>query len=558
MTQTAAEKRELLEAWGDLIDPREYYWDDYGNPFGVGTSLGSLASTYGARKHGRNEPFFRSEKELFEIQSQARLLAGVNLTGVTILDRLTDYAISTGYKRTTAPINGGSPELCDAVLHCLDEFAELNGWDGDRDRELFARGARDGEAFLTLHACEDQTLTRVVEPEYVTAPDRPREIEPTCGLGDTPIDWEFGVATPVDDIESPLGYHVLWNRKNTSDFDYYTTSQLVHIKSNVDRNVKRGLSDYYPALRRINRSGDLLTNIIEGAAARAAIAWVEEYPEGTPKSAATAGQMAKADLVRTQYTTGGNQKQVYGQRMNPASILRPQPGKKYVEGPNSGEAAEQHLMVLQAALRIVGGRWGMPEYMISGDASNNNYASILEAGTPFNRSITHKQHVYAGHFKRVFWIVIYNAYRAGRFSQWVQSFAEIKRQVAINLEPPKLESVDKFQETSRNKDLSMAGIISDDTWAAREGVDLEEERNKGAARWDAKPTTVIGTTPGQPSNATAAGGTEASTVAKPDQPALSAEQLAALDELIAAKKTKPVAESVESKQPSWLKRWWGY
>ena len=50
-----------------------------------------------------------------------------------------------------------------------------------------------------------------------------------------------------------------------------------------------------------------------------------------------------------------------------------------------------HVQIVQAGLRALGNRWDMPEYMISGDSSNANYASTLVSGAPFVTGIEWEQ-----------------------------------------------------------------------------------------------------------------------------------------------------------------------
>ena len=86
------------------------------------------------------------------------------------------------------------------------------------------------------------------------------------------------------------------------------------------------------------------------------------------------------------------------------------------------------LSKFQAALRYVGVRWNMPEYMISGDASNANLASALVAEAAFRqRPREADQPVYLNAFRELFWKVLRIRFDAGAFSTWVGSFAELHR-----------------------------------------------------------------------------------------------------------------------------------
>ena len=75
---------------------------------------------------------------------------------------------------------------------------------------------------------------------------------------------------------------------------------------------------------------------------------------------------------------------VSGRRMDyqtfePGTVVRMGKNKNYLAPPLAGNTSNFTLIV-QACLRSVGCRWNMPEYMISGDASNANYSSTLVSG----------------------------------------------------------------------------------------------------------------------------------------------------------------------------------
>src|SRR5262249_19000540 len=75
---------------------------------------------------------------------------------------------------------------------------------GSREREIFRRVKRDGEAFLRFHfQDEGKTLVRFVEPEQVRD-----------GGGQLPQEgWSFGIRhqmTPFEDVETVTEYSIFW------------------------------------------------------------------------------------------------------------------------------------------------------------------------------------------------------------------------------------------------------------------------------------------------------------------------------------------------------------
>src|SRR5690606_7510390 len=120
----------------------------------------------------------------------------------------------------------------------------------------------------------------------------------------------------------------------------------------------------------------VLRNTAEGAAIQASIAYVKEHSAGTSAAQATSLAGARLNTVNTQKPAlRGGTSPITAKKFGPGTILDLSNGQKFVPGPMGSERAPNFLAIQQAVLRAVGSRWSMPEYMISGDASNANYAS---------------------------------------------------------------------------------------------------------------------------------------------------------------------------------------
>ena len=175
----------------------------------------------------------------------------------------------------------------------------------------------------------------------------------------------------------------------------------------------------------------------------------------------------------------GGSKTVRYEKFDPGRVIDVV-GKKYHAGPMGSSHAPVYIEVIQMLLRRVGQRWNMPEYMVSGDASNANFASTLVAESPFVKSATACQQFYAESFESLIWKMLRIAFAWGRFDQWTDNFAQIKHFVKLQVEPPPVSTRDALEETTVNSALNASGILSDETWSARENLDHEEELAKGA------------------------------------------------------------------------------
>lgn len=475
----------VMEGWGDLVDPSDYLRGDPSYDLSAGRLLYPSARL-GDRQDGRNYPIVQTENDLLIIRATSRLLCDTSPAAIGALQALKNYIVGTGFDFKVVPKPGveASQGLVQAVQAFVDDFLEINDFLGDLDRELLNRSRRDGEFFLASYAQPDgSTNLRIIEPEQITEPKRPQDLEDHYGFSDQPNNWTFGIHTNQQDIQTVYGYYVQWNPSG-SDWDYFPRSMIEHCKLNVDRNVKRGIPDFYAVRQYLDQADKLLRNTAMGASVQAAIAFIRKHAVGTTQ--------AQIETMRSNNTTATFQRTVpsgqsitrFSQKMEPATVLDTSPGMEYEPGPSGGaDVIGGYIAIEQAILRYAGMRWNMPEYMISGDASNANYSSTLVAESPFVRFVDAEQTIYKKPFRRVTWNAIANAVKCGRFSQFgIQSIELLKQFIDLQITPPDVSVRDDLKATKINEILSDSGILSDTDWAAREGLDFAEQQARGAKR----------------------------------------------------------------------------
>ena len=540
-----AEHRLVLEAWGDLIDPRDYLRDDPDYAYGGTTFVPDRIEN---RERGEDYPIFRNEHDLATIRAVGDFFAKRSAGGAGPLSTLGNYVFSKGFVVTAqAAENVGNvpEELLVEVRKALNAFTEFNSFAGLFDRELDNRSRRHGEALATLAPtpCGNVRAT-FREPSQLTEPTaRTRQLEDwiaDTGLADCSgfvSSWSFGVHTPEGRHNEPLGYHFVWNASGTN-WDYLPASRVLHFKRNVDACVKRGVSDFYACSEFLAHSEKLLRNTAMGSATQAAIAYIKEYAEGVTRDQAVRQQQDKATRTGQVPTVGGSTRTLYQRRFEPNTVLEVSAGQKYTSGPLGSERAPRFIEVIQAALRYVGVRWNMPEYMISGDASNANLASALVAEAPFVKAREADQLVYSNAFRELFWKVLRIRFDAGAFSTWVGSFAELQSLIYLKIDPPSVATRDRQKEITADKILVDAGAMSVATMAQRDGLDHKAEVDAGAA-----PTAF--STPGLPSEIPSTIGRTVEPKAEPSKPAdasLNGAQITSAVEVLAGIRTGNVAD----------------
>lgn len=468
------EAHRLIESeWGDIVDRREYLYDTPG--FGYARADGRI-SRPDDRKDGKFYPFFENEMDLANIRGIGRYLATATDTGVAVIENLTNYTIGTGFTYQVQPRDPdpkANRGLVGAVQACVDAFTGQLA-----EREVFGRSRTDGEYFAWIHEFQGEPVLDVVEPEFVTQPRDIRTLEDY--IGDYGLSWSFGVASLPNRPARVAGYFSQWYG-SASDWEFIPPQEMIHLNLNTPTGVKRGLSDFYAVYLTLERAGKLLGNTLQGSAIQATIAYIKEHAPGATAASIQSIANSKADQILTVNKPGGGTKQVRQRKFEPGTIIETGANTKYHAGPLGSVNGPQFVNIVQAAFRVAGARWAMPEYMISGDASNGNYASILTAGGPFDRATQARQGFYKTPFERAHWMALGIRCRRGQFARFgIYTLDQLQAAVKINVTAPTVAVQDSEKEESIRERRKKAGVLSARTWADQVGLDYDAEVKNGA------------------------------------------------------------------------------
>ncbi|MBS0207800.1 MAG: phage portal protein [Planctomycetes bacterium] len=427
------------DLWSSFVDPREPFYDDGGEWL----ALGAAGEAFGVR----GAPF-TTEVELRQIRLHARRLAVGNEFALNALENRVNYLVGAGHNYRAAPVKGRAPavEAVAAVQQLLDDFVRDNRWHR-RQQELVLRADRDGEAFLRFFFAPDGTTRlRFVEPSQVsTPPDVPA----------SPAD-SLGIQTETDDVESVVGYWI--------DGQLIAVDEVQHRKANVDINVKRGLPLLFPVAKNLRRAEKLLRNMTTVAEIQSAIALIRRHRNAT-RGALQQFVAGQADATQA----GPAGRAAYLKRYAPGTILDAHADVDY-EFPTAGLDAGSFVTVLQAELRAIAARLVMPEFMLTSDASNANYASTMVAESPAIRMFERLQAQLIEDDLDVLWRVVRHAARVGRLP------ADVAALVEIQAVPPSLAMRDRLQEAQLYKLQYEAGLLSPQTWSQLSGLDYDQEQ----------------------------------------------------------------------------------
>jgi hypothetical protein len=490
-------ERFVEAAFGDWVDTREYLTDTPGwYAYGSGTRAVSTTSL-DDRKDGSFRPVYECEQDLAFIRAGARNLRV--LTGIAsgALDALANYTFSGGFSFEAAPEdenNAQAIQLVAAVQKVIDRFVDENDFAGVIDREIDRRAREDGECLVAFDEYEIAENGKIVleflEPDQLTQPLNNAQLEewieyqyPSC-FWPGPNCWKFGVQTPEGKTWKPLGYHIVRDGKG-ADWDYYPAYRVEHIKRNVTRNAKRGVSDFLELAEYFCDEAKLNKNMRRGAALQSAIAWILQGAQGTTQSQLSSVGGESRRISNLPSPLGPNATTTIRNASNypPGSILKVPFGQEYLAGPMGAERNQGFELVGQYVLRAIGVRWNMPEYIISGDASNANYSSTLVSGSPFSEARKADQQFYKRHFLSLIWKVIRVHCESGRFDRFGitrEGYTQLESLVRIDCECPTVDVRDPKLAVDSDKVLVDSGVMSKQTFAARNGLDYDKEQKLGA------------------------------------------------------------------------------
>ena len=465
MREQAAGPKRVIESdqsghHGPEVKREVGFFNEFG---GAGVSI----DDQNTRSDGDFRPIFQSETEIALIRGIGRYLGSATDTGIGILGNLSNYVVHTGFDFSVGVKRGSGDylKLAEEAQKVVDEFLDYNDWNQNFQEEMFRESRIDGELLIALEDEGGQVKARRGEPSWLTEPnqhDRETRIEERLNYAHE-IDWKYGVASKKGDPTERLGYFMQWNG-DPAEWAFYPESKFVHLALNVPRNVKRGLSDFYSSSSRITGADELLSRIGQGAGIQASIALIIEQAMGSGS--------AVSPLTGGTNSTGANG--VAFTDFKGGTVVNTK-GNTFQAGPMAGAQAANFIQVLQAMLRGIGNRWNMPEHMVSGDASNGNYASILVAGSPFTRSIQTNQSKYFDTYKQMIFKVLRIAYKHGRFDAFGLPWSKIKEVVFIVIDGTNPEMQDIASELAVAESLYAKGALSARTFASRFNVDLDEE-----------------------------------------------------------------------------------
>lgn len=437
---------ELAESTSVAPDTDESQW----RPLG-GTALTS-AGAYPLSTH--------------DVRERARELVARHPYAANLLRLLEIYVAGPGLKVTHRPVRRApeTPGDVDAELanRCDDLWRQCVATNARHwsFREHARRVWRDGEAFVRKFAAASETIDQeLIDSTSSAWPPRVRFVEP-AQIAATADDPESdGVLTQPGDIESPIAYvrqYITAAQQRRTE--RIPAEVMHHARCGADSNERRGRSVFAPVLQTLDVYDKWLDTELRARRLQASIVlWRKVH--GSPQVDGEAG----ADGVKRE-------------TVRPGTIVTTSPGTELEflqPKTNFGDAVGLGRQLLLAIAAGV----GVPEYMLTADASNANFASTMVAEGPAVKLFQSLQQWLADDLTRFWRWIMQDAVDAALLPR--DTFDRIHVEWTF----PTLVARDRPAERMADVALLDHGVLSRAEVARRDGVDPEQmEREQDPSR----------------------------------------------------------------------------
>ncbi|MCA9023889.1 MAG: phage portal protein [Planctomycetaceae bacterium] len=308
---------------------------------------------------------------------------------------------------------------------------------------------RDGECFI-------RKFSQTSWPPQIRFFD-PETIGPTI---DEPESQ--GILTDANDVETPRWY--LRIDPQTGDLvEYIDAHQILHTKIGADSNQKRGTTLFAPVIDHFDRFQKWMDTELSARKLQASIVLWRKVTN--PASATPFGNESTVESL-----TGSHASQ-NGGRFQPGSMLTTGTSTdlQFVQpDTNYSDTVPLGRMLL---LSIAAGA-GLPEFMLTSDASNANYASTMVAEGPAVKMFQSEQCFFGHEFTRLWRWVMSNAINAGQLD------ADFFDRVMAKWCFAELVNRDRPRERMADVRLIEAEVLSRAEVARRDGADPEVMRQE--------------------------------------------------------------------------------
>ena len=414
--------------------------------------------------------YLENESFLTAIRNTGRLVATSNEIGKAIIRIRKNYLVGAGLQFEVSKIDtGADPEdVADAgedeIATLLDgnwkKFCQSNKFTA-RLLEMVERDSRDGEWFLRLFKGGKKwggvPQARFVDPQLISGVAATIQ-QVAKGLNPSPT---VGVLVGDDgaDEETQIGFIYVDFAGQTKPTEI-SADRMVHSQRNVDANMRRGVSDFYPVFSNIRRAEKLLVNVSVMAQIQSAIAMVRKHSQASLPKVQSFQARQSDGKPRTDAVTGKSQ---LAQKLPRGSIVDAA-GFDY-EFPAHSVLSANFLTVVTQELQHIAGAFQMPWEWLVGQEP----VTPVGPGSPSTKNFQTEQGILFDKVRELFWKV------QALFG--VKDIETLKTTYELTVHGPNLAMGTGKDEAQIDEIYQRAGAMSPQTMAARRGMSYQKERS---------------------------------------------------------------------------------
>ena len=388
------------------------------------------------------------QMQLQDARGRSRQLVQTVPHAAGVLRCFVRYIIGRGM---TPVVQADSNNTLVAVEEQITQFERLNDWD-IRQEEYVKRALRDGETFTRFFKSGmDVPAIRFVPPEDVASDDPA---------------MTAGIKTDPQDVQHVEAYSVK-RAGDTTGYEEVEAEEIIHTKINVDSDVKRGIPLLYPVETRLKKYEAYLSDKLTLARARQAIVLIRKHLKASPTQIANFAETVKTGTATVKQSAGSGTTTARRQRLRAGTILDTGGATEYeflspnVDARDLAVLGREILLSIAAAL-------GLTEHLFTGDASNNNKASIEATLLNTMLEMERWQKFFANEFRKVYVKALHFAQESGAMPEGLEYDLEVMPSA-----PPIFNPVDIAK---KDEVLYMIGVQSATTAAAQWGLDPRQEQ----------------------------------------------------------------------------------
>lgn len=426
-------RSKLIESMCDdienIVDPRDEF---------EGWNMFSDAEFW--RRQGENTLKTLRDK-MRRIQAQSGIALGA-------IEAVCDYVVGTGLTydyQVPKDIPDAARETWQSIADDANavwrDFVRRERWT-QLEQQLVEQADADGEVFLRMFPGENgDTAVRYVDPDAVY---------------DAKGHHKWGVITAPNDAQHVVGY--------TLGMETVPAAEMLHVPLNVPPDVLRGVPSLWPVRDNVLRGESITRNVAKLAAVQAAVAVVRKHAGILPSAQGQAMLDNLADKTKQNIFTGKTLRQ---QRIEGGTIWDVD-SSTTIEFPTGGGSLDKFPPALLMNLRPIAVRMGLPDFVVTGDVSAANFASVFTSMAPSAKRLARKQARYLREFQRLHEFVLSVAVNAG-------TLPVTALRLVSQVTGPEVANRDEVAQTNKRDVLFRNRILSRKTWASEEGYDFEQE-----------------------------------------------------------------------------------